>query len=203
MTKAIISDLGNVLIKCDIDKFDSAFDEVIDYSRVPRYNSYFSGVFYKDFYDKFERGKISERQFYDECIKEYCLEVDFDEFKQIFPQFLVIDDISRGNTNKLIKIKEEKGIELILLTNTNKIHFEDTLTRYPELNKFKIVTSYNMGYRKPEKEIYMKAVELSGCDISECLFIDDIADFTNAFISLGGNSVVHVPGRGLDLERFL
>lgn len=203
MVKAIISDVGNVLITCDMKKFDNIFDEVIDYTKVPRYNSYFSSVFDKEVYDLFERGKISGEQFYTYCAKEYCLQVGFDEFKKLFPQFLIIDDISRENANRLVQIKEEKGIEVVLLTNTNKLHFEEVLTRYDELKKFKQVTSYSAGYRKPEKEIYMKAVELTGCDISECLFIDDKKDFVDAFIRLGGQGIVHVPGTRIDLNEYL
>lgn len=203
MVKAIISDVGNVLIKCDIDKFDSIFDGVIDFKKVPRYNSYFSGVFNRKVYDLFERGKISGEQFYEYCAKEYCLEVGFDKFKELFPQFLIIDDISLGNAQKLINIKEEKGIEVVLLTNTNRLHFEKILTKYGELKRFKQVKSYETSHRKPEREIYMKAVELAGCDISECLYIDDRKDFVKPFIELGGQGVVHVPGTKINLERFL
>ena len=202
MIKAIISDVGNVLVRFDPKLLDNFFDETIDFSRVERHNTSFSSIFQKDFYDKYERGKLTNEEFYKLCKKEYCLDVDFDNFKKGFSSHHFIDQSCDDNFAKMDKIRREKNIELVLLSNTNRLNFGEVLRIYPHLAEVKKILSYEVNARKPEKNIFEYAVKMTGCDISECLFIDDIEDFVKAFTSLGGNSIVYTPGSNLDLSKY-
>jgi putative hydrolase of the HAD superfamily len=82
---------------------------------------------------------------------------------------------------------------ILMLSNTNIIHFEMIRDSYPILRHFDgFVLSYEVGHMKPAPEIYREVIRLAGCRPEECFFTDDTA--------------VNVEGalrEGLDAVRFL
>jgi putative hydrolase of the HAD superfamily len=64
---------------------------------------------------------------------------------------------------------------LLLLSNTNAMHFRMAQERYPLLRHFDgYVLSYEVGSLKPSPEIYREAIARAGCRPQECFFTDDI-----------------------------
>ena len=115
-----------------------------------------------------------------------------------------------------IKYLEElkKGYRIFLLSNTNEIHrlkfhkeFENEFG-YSFYDLFeRNFYSHEMGMRKPNREIYEQALKEAGILAEETLFIDDMAENTEAAKSLGMR-VLHIePGKLMEmlpvyLERF-
>jgi putative hydrolase of the HAD superfamily len=67
---------------------------------------------------------------------------------------------------------------LLLLSNTNAIHFEMLREKYPILRHFDhYILSYQVGALKPEPEIYREAIRHAGCEPGECFYTDDIAPY--------------------------
>ncbi len=99
---------------------------------------------------------------------------------------------------------------LVLLSNTNAIHFEMIRANYPLLRHFDaFVLSYEVGAMKPSPVIYRKAVEAAGCRPEECFFTDDIAEYIEGAGKVGIDAVQfessaqierELRGRGVDLS---
>jgi len=71
----------------------------------------------------------------------------------------------------------KRQYRLLLLSNTNALHFAGLEANYPLLQHFHHhVLSYRVQVMKPDPEIYRKAAELAGCKAGECLFIDDLEE---------------------------
>jgi glucose-1-phosphatase len=80
----------------------------------------------------------------------------------------------------LIELLSER-YRLLLLSNTNPIHFEMLRDAYPLLRHFDdYVLSYQVGALKPSARIYQEAIARAYCRPEECFFTDDIAAYTDA-----------------------
>lgn len=79
-----------------------------------------------------------------------------------------------------------KHHRLVLLSNTNAIHFTIVLENYPLLRHFQqFVLSYEVGAMKPSPKIYAAAIEAAQCRPEECFFTDDIAAYVEGARSAG------------------
>lgn len=127
-----------------------------------------------DLVQRFECGKIAPEDFVRDLANYLNIDVDHDRFCEIWnsiflPETLISEDL-------LIALKEHH--RLVLLSNTNRIHFEGILTNYPLLRQFdEFVLSYRVGFMKPAPEIYRAAIKAAQCRPEECFFTDDIAEY--------------------------
>jgi putative hydrolase of the HAD superfamily len=79
---------------------------------------------------------------------------------------------------------------LLLLSNTNAIHFEMIRQTHPMLRHFHaLVLSYEVKAMKPQPEIFQAAIAKAGCRPEECFYTDDIAAFVAAERNLGIDAV--------------
>ena len=70
---------------------------------------------------------------------------------------------------------------LLLLSNTNAIHYEMLEANYPILRHFEVrILSHEVGAMKPDPKIYRAAIAGAGCRPEEIFFTDDIAEFVEA-----------------------
>lgn len=78
---------------------------------------------------------------------------------------------------------------LLLLSNTNAIHFEMLRREYPLLRHFHgMVLSHEVHLVKPQPAIFEAAVRLAGCSPEECFYTDDVPEFVDAARTLGIDS---------------
>jgi len=90
---------------------------------------------------------------------------------------------------------------LVLLSNTNAIHFPWIRERYPLLRHFHdLVLSYEVKAMKPDPEIYRAAVAKAGCRPEECFYTDDIAQFVEGARAVGIDAVQFVDAAQLERE---
>jgi glucose-1-phosphatase len=83
-----------------------------------------------------------------------------------------------------------RNYRLVLLSNTNAIHFEMLRENYPLLRHFHaLVLSYEVGAMKPLPLIYHRAIEAAGCLPEECFFTDDMAAYVTAARAQGIDAV--------------
>jgi glucose-1-phosphatase len=70
---------------------------------------------------------------------------------------------------------------LLLLSNTNAIHFEMLHAKHPILRQFDDrVLSYQVRAMKPQPEIFREVIVRAGCRPEACFFTDDIAAYVSA-----------------------
>ena len=80
---------------------------------------------------------------------------------------------------------------LILVSNTNAIHFKMIRANYPILRHFKEwVLSYQVRAMKPSPKIYKAAVVAAECEPSECFFTDDFQEYVEGARQLGIDAVI-------------
>lgn len=82
---------------------------------------------------------------------------------------------------------------MLILSDTNELHFEFIREKFPVLNYFDdFVLSYKIGFQKPSKEIFRVAVEKANCLAEECIFTDDLQVNVEAAKKIGINAVQFV-----------
>ncbi len=82
------------------------------------------------------------------------------------------------------------GYRVLLLSNTNDLHFRFIQDNYPILRHFDdLVLSYQVGATKPAPAIYAAAIEKAGCDPGECFFTDDIEEYVEGAKKAGIDAV--------------
>ncbi len=70
---------------------------------------------------------------------------------------------------------------MLVLSNTNAIHFPMVAKLYPILQHFDhYVLSYEVGAMKPSPQIYQEALRHAQCKPEECFFTDDIPAYVEA-----------------------
>ncbi len=124
-------------------------------------------------------------------------DVNFEEFREIWfsiflPEILISDELFE---------KLHENYRLVLLSNTNPLHFGMIRERYPVLRHFDaFVLSYEAGAMKPEERIYAAAVEAARCAPAGCFFTDDIPEFVEAARRFGIDAVVFEGQPALERE---
>lgn len=132
--------------------------------------------------NEYERGKISTAEFYRLVSGQLRLEVSLQTFKKIWGDMFLPQPLLSESFLKSLKQK----YRLILLSNTNEIHFEFVEERYPILAHIgERVLSYQVGCMKPDEKIYHAAVAKARVAPEEVLFTDDREENIDAARRLG------------------
>ena len=178
----IVFDLGKVILD---------FDHRVITRRLARISGVFEArvhdlVFGRDLERMYDRGKMSSTGFYHTVVKSLGIEMPFEEFRDIWT------GIFTANTEvcRIIE-KLKKRYRLILLSNTNEMHFDYVLRTFEILSAFDdYVLSYRVGERKPHPNVYAAALERAGCPASECVYVDDMEEYVGAARRLGIHALV-------------
>jgi len=169
MVKTIIFDLGNVIVK--VDKSDQL-------KKLAKYCNK-SISYLGEFFDKsplrmaFERGELKPREYYEKVIKELNCKISFSNFKKIYCDIFTLNN----DVAKLIK-KLKNKFRLVLLSNTDKLHFEYIKNKFEIVKSFdEYVLSYEVGHRKPNPSIFLRALRKAKAISMNCVYVDDIPEF--------------------------
>lgn len=138
-----------------------------------------------------EVGKLSSEEFFLVARKVANLDegLSFQEFCTIWKN---IFEENRGLEAVLNLIRPE--VKQCILSNTEPIHWS-AIEQLPVMKKFfgdsqLLVRSYTAGTRKPDPRMYQDALRCLGIaekDVQHVLYIDDIAEYRDAFERMGGN----------------
>jgi len=126
---------------------------------------------------RFEEGLLEPGDFFRRFSALLEMEVDYPEFRDLYssiflPETLIPESLLAGLRQRH---------RLLLLSNTNAIHFPWVMERYPLLSCFHdYVLSFQVRALKPAAEIYQAALERAGCRPEECFYTDDIPAYVEA-----------------------
>ncbi|MGO9227624.1 MAG: HAD family hydrolase [Bryobacteraceae bacterium] len=192
MYRAILLDLGNVLIDLDFSGGYSALEGLCPYPEAEIRRR----IAATDLPARFETGLVGSRDFHAELGALLELKVDYDRFcaiwNSIFRGVLIPEGMIEGLARRY---------RLVMVSNTNPIHFEMVQRRYPVLRHFhERALSYQVKAMKPRPEIYLEAVRLAGCRAGECFYADDIPAFTEAARTLGIDAVTFESAAQISVE---
>jgi len=92
-------------------------------------------------------------------------------------------------------------VRLVLLSNTNALHWDFLRPRLPALQYFdRCLVSHELGLVKPEPAIYEKALEAGGAPAERTAFFDDIPAYVEAASSLGIHGRVFTTAEAFDAQ---
>ena len=102
----------------------------------------------------------------------WSIVLSFKNFKNFKKEWCNIFALNK-NVEKLI-INLKRNFKLILLSNTDKLHFKYLKNKYKIINAFDAyVLSYEVGYRKPNLLIFSDALKKAKTLPFNCIYIDD------------------------------
>jgi glucose-1-phosphatase len=179
--RAIIFDLGKVLVHFDFKRGYQALEGLCPHAAadIPKRLASTGLV------ERFETGLVEPRDFVDQFSRILDLRVDYEQFcgiwSCIFTDPLIPESIIEGLAARY---------RLLLLSNTNAIHFEMIRRTYPVLRHFHdLVLSYEVKAMKPDPAIYRAVLERAGCRPEECFYTDDIGEYVEGARRMGIDAV--------------
>jgi len=193
MIKAVIFDLGRVLIPFDFRRGYARLEALcgIPAAEIP------ARLAGSPLVADFESGKIAPRDFVDRFCGYLNVDIPYREFCDIWSSVFLPDPLIPEAMLEAIA----RNHRLVLLSNTNAIHFEMLVETYPLLRHFhSYVLSYKVGAMKPLPLIYEKAIEAAGCEPGECFFADDIETNVEAARAQGMDAVQFLSAAQIEAE---
>ncbi|HYA33016.1 MAG TPA: HAD family phosphatase [Candidatus Bathyarchaeia archaeon] len=184
MIRLFVFDLGNVILPFEHRQIAVKLHKVSQIPDLFTPDDLFRFLFDRDhgFVNPYEEGCVSSLDFFTKLKDRYKMELEFDEFKDIWNPIFEEDP----EVNAIITHLKSKGYPLFLLSNTNELHFSYVVERYPIVRSFdEWILSYRVGIRKPKQEIYDAVFEKTDIARRETLYIDDIKVYADAAKTYG------------------
>jgi FMN phosphatase YigB (HAD superfamily) len=171
--RAIIFDLGRVLIHFDFKRGYKALEGLCPYeaAEIPK------RIAPTGLVTRFETGLVEPEDFFAQFSGILDLRLDYPRFCEIWSSIF---------THPLLPEAMLQGLarryRLLLLSNTNAIHYEMVREQYHGLldHFHDRILSYEVKAMKPDARIFQIAVERAGCRPGECFYTDDIPAYTAA-----------------------
>jgi putative hydrolase of the HAD superfamily len=201
MPKAFIFDLGNVLLPFSHERMYAQVAALCGADAAAVRHAFA----HNDIAVRFERGACSEPEFQHEL--EQRLDFSFDRHAL---QRAVADIFNPDVTmQRFVDQLRQRGLRLVLLSNTNSVHVRWIESHYSVFDKFDAcVFSHLVGALKPEPAIFAEAIRRAECAPAECFYTDDIEAYVVAGRMAGLDAEVftsseafrnHVLQRGISL----
>ncbi len=173
MIRALFFDLGQVIVPFDLNRGYAALAPHCPHGpeEIRR------RIAAAELVRPFEEGRMRPEDFMAGISRLLDLEVDEHEFAELWssiflPETLVTEQLIAGLA---------RNYRLLLLSNTNVIHYRMIRERYPLMRHFHDrVLSYEVGALKPDDRIYQEALRRAGCAPAECFYTDDVPEFVEA-----------------------
>lgn len=192
-TKAILFDLGGVLLNLNLQKCFDAFEKL----GFQNFNQHFDSYSGSPFIEDFEEGKISTEDFI-HTIQKYCAKGTTTH--QILDAWnAMLGEVPHEKFEQLMQWK--KNYNLLLYSNTNALHvaflhqyYDNTFGKNVFQQCFsKIYYSQEIGIRKPKKEGYQLIMQEQHLVAHEIFYIEDGKQHVATAKELGINTLHWTP----------
>jgi glucose-1-phosphatase len=179
--KAVIFDLGNVLVNYNVEKAAKRFAAASGLSTREIWRRFFLSRFEQ----AYTRGDISTLEFYGIACKTLGVPIPLATFRHYW------NDIfweNPGMDKLLTRIK--RHYPLYLISNTNELHFSHIKKNFKLLRHFdRKFPSHEVGARKPDVKIYRRVLRKIGLRPEETVFIDDMKSFIRGARKVGMHTI--------------
>jgi len=177
MYKAIIFDLGRVLVNFDFARGYQGLQPFCPYDAAEIPKRLATSRLVEDF----ETGLVEPHDFVKQMAELLGFSLDYTRFctiwSSIFAETLIPESLLQSLAERY---------RLVMLSNTNAIHFQMIREAYPLVRHFhELVLSYEVKAMKPRREIFERAIERAGCRPEECFYTDDIEAYVAVARQLG------------------
>lgn len=170
--EAVIFDLGRVIV--DIDFSRSLFQRFRDFEQPTQ--DIVRQLMEDDLIHRYNTGQIQPPQFYEAAKRKFDLEIDYEEFKDLWCDIFS----PMPGMEELIRDLEGK-VNLGVFSNTDPLHWQHICDTHPILELFTRPTlSFEIGLQKPALESYRIAATNVDTPVENCFYIDDLQDNVEA-----------------------
>lgn len=190
--KNIIFDLGGVLLDIDYDHAKNAFEALGVRNFDQLYNQSRAGELFREL----EVGNISPSGFHRQFNDQTGLNLSADEIDNAWNKMLL--GFRESSLKYLEYLRSLPQVQLMLLSNTNSIHYEKfrdiyhfTLRQHPfEAYFTHCFYSFEIGLRKPDIGCYQWVLNRAAVNPEETIFIDDSPENISAAAKTGINAIL-------------
>jgi putative hydrolase of the HAD superfamily len=178
MIKAVIFDLGNVLIHYDAVRAAKRFSREAKIPLLKVWVHFFISRVEK----AYTRGEITTREFFRHSKKALNSKISYSKFAKFWNEIFWEN---RGIRPVLRRLGRHYPIYLI--SNTNALHFNYVRRRFPQIFRYfkRTFPSHWVGHRKPDPRIYQKVLKAIRLRPEETVFIDDVPRFVRGAKKVG------------------
>lgn len=204
MIKAVIFDMGGVLVDLDIEDCKKTFKELLGYNDI---DTIIDACHQKGIYGDLEEGKLSADEFRSIVLAGSRPGASPEQVDEAMSHILVGIAPYKG---EMLKRLSEK-YELYMLSNNNPICLPYSRKMFEEAgvpleNIFrKCFFSFDMKALKPSETFYKEVINQIGLPAEQMLFIDDSMKNVEGSVAAGLPAVYYKPGTDLEalLDRML
>ncbi|MBI2208588.1 HAD hydrolase-like protein [Candidatus Woesearchaeota archaeon] len=167
MIKAILSDLGNVIVFTNHRKITEGLARYTDKDESQVYDFFVNSNARKGF----EKGRVSPQQLFADFKDNLDLRLNFNKFNEIWCSCFL--GLNKEMEKLLYRLK--KNYRLVLLSNTDEMHFNYLRKKYSVLDIFDgYVLSCQEGCKKPNPMIYFQAIKKAKAMPGQIVYMDDV-----------------------------
>ncbi len=171
--RTVVFDLGKVIVPFEVQR---AYDAIASVCPLPA--AEIPGRIRRNgMVPRFESGQLEPHEFF----RQFCglleIDVDYEKFCEVWsaiflPETFIPESLVEGLRRRY---------RVLLLSNTNAIHFEMIRREYPIMRHFDgYILSYQVRAMKPAEKIYDETIAQAGCAPNEIFYTDDIPEFVEA-----------------------
>jgi HAD superfamily hydrolase (TIGR01509 family) len=177
----ILFDLGNVLVQIDYP----AFIHTLGFDHQMTKSELFHLL--EDEARDFEMGKSSAAEFLGVINARLGKSYTFRQFRKAWAA--ILPSAVPGSQELLERLSGK--YRLMMLSNTNELHFQQTVEMLPILQRFeRFFLSYKIGVLKPNRAIYEYVLTHVDAPAQRILFIDDLEQNVAGAESVGIKGIV-------------
>ncbi len=172
MQKVLFCDLGNVLLFFDLFK---SINKFLAMGTQPA-EKVLPTLFCSKFIEDIELGNVSPKVFFDRCCELFGMKLTYDEFYSIWTN-IFIENLAMTRWIKDISA----GHRVYLVSNINYFHYKAVRERYDFFRHVTgCVASHEVGLRKPDPRIFIRALNMAGVTARQVFFLDDVREHVDA-----------------------
>ena len=166
MIEVIYFDLGKVIVDFDHSRAARELLKVTPLSLEEAMAVLMDG----ELVSGYETGRLSSQEHYREVCRRLQMEVSMNKFRELWGSMFLPEPLLSERFLQALK----KHYRLMLLSNTNEIHFDFLIEHYPILKVIEErLLSYQAGCMKPEARIFELAIYKAGVAPENIFFTDD------------------------------
>ena len=182
--KAIIFDIGRVLIRVDISRAMAGLSESIPLTPEEIWSALQKDPHWLDW----QEGRISPRDWYQHLSNRLGGSLSFEQFVEVWNRALHPEPLQSDE----FLARLAKRYRLAVLSNTDPIHMDHEEVRFPFFRHFPVrIYSYRVGVSKPNPLIYREALLACRVKAWEAVYIDDVPEYVEAAQRLGMRGIAY------------
>jgi glucose-1-phosphatase len=182
--RAIIFDIGRVLIRVDVSRATSGLAEGLSLSPQEIWSLLEKDPRWMDW----QEGRMSPRDWHLYLAKRLGGKLGFEQFVEVWNRAL--DPVPMQDAPFLQKLS--KSHRMAVLSNTDPLHVAHLEKSYDFFKFFPVrIYSCRVGASKPSPLIYREALQACKVRAQEAIYIDDVAAYAEAAERLGMKGLVY------------